>query len=289
VTICSVFRVRARRQFPLPAYLTGGHDTEPSKPPVEDSGDLGDSNRDYWQTEVRWAVPGAVAFACRTFACSGNPRCRWTSVGETPTGVYLPGRLVHGGNPMDALELMLSRESAIRLEAPGPSADELDRIFASAVRAPDHGRLRPWQFVVIPEDRRAAFGALMADCLKRRNPDVSDVELKREREKAFRSPVIVAVAAKVQRGHKIPEIEQIASAAAAAQTIMLAAPALGYGAWTVALAAPGCQGIRHHLGGLATPRPAASSCVPSPGAAGRRSGTRRAPSWSMGATGRRRR
>jgi nitroreductase len=131
---------------------------------------------------------------------------------------------------MDALELMMSRESAMKLEEPGPSAEDLDRIFASAVRAPDHGRLRPWQFVVIPEDRRAAFGTLMADCLKRRNPEVSDGELQRERDKAFRSPVIVAVAAKVQRGHKIPEIEQIASAAAAAQTIMLAAPALGYGA-----------------------------------------------------------
>jgi nitroreductase len=131
---------------------------------------------------------------------------------------------------MDALELMLSRESAMKLEAPGPSAEDLERIFASAVRAPDHGRWRPWHFVVIPEDRRAAFGALMADCLRRRNPSVSDAELQRERDKAFRSPVIVAVAAKVQRGHKIPEIEQIASAAAAAQTIMLAAPALGYGA-----------------------------------------------------------
>jgi nitroreductase len=42
--------------------------------------------------------------------------------------------------------------------------------------------------------------------------------------------VIVVVAARVRKGHKIPEIEQIASASAAAQTIMLAAPALGYGA-----------------------------------------------------------
>jgi nitroreductase len=131
---------------------------------------------------------------------------------------------------MDALELMLGRESALKLEAPGPSAEELDRIFASAVRAPDHGRLRPWQFVVIPEARREAFGGLMADCLKRMNPSVSDTELQRERSKAFRAPVIVAVAAKVRKGHKIPEIEQIASASAAAQTIMLAAPALGYGA-----------------------------------------------------------
>jgi nitroreductase len=131
---------------------------------------------------------------------------------------------------MDALELMLTRESALKLEAPGPSAEDLNQMFASAVRAPDHGRLRPWQFVVINEAQRTAFGDLMADSLRRRNPSVSDAELQRERGKAFRSPVIVAVAAKVQRGHKIPEIEQIASAAAAAQTIMLAAPALGYGA-----------------------------------------------------------
>jgi nitroreductase len=131
---------------------------------------------------------------------------------------------------MDALELMLSRESALKLAAPGPSAEELDRIFASAVRAPDHGRLRPWHFVVIQEGQRAAFGALMAESLRRRDPTVSEAELERERGKAFRSPVIVVVAAKVKRGFKIPEVEQIASAAAAAQTIMLAAPALGYGA-----------------------------------------------------------
>jgi nitroreductase len=131
---------------------------------------------------------------------------------------------------MDALDLMLSRESALKLEAPGPSAEDLNRIFASAVRAPDHGRLRPWHFVVIDEEQRPAFGRLMADALRRRDPSVSEAELQRERDKAFRAPVIVVVAAKVRKGHKIPEIEQIASASAAAQTIMLAAPALGYGA-----------------------------------------------------------
>lgn len=131
---------------------------------------------------------------------------------------------------MDALDLLLSRESALKLEAPGPSAEDLERIFASAVRAPDHGRLRPWHFVVIGEGQRAAFGAVMAESLQRRDPSASAAEVQRERDKAFRSPVIVVVAAKVQRGHKIPEIEQIASAAAAAQTVMLAAPALGFGA-----------------------------------------------------------
>jgi nitroreductase len=131
---------------------------------------------------------------------------------------------------MNALDLLLTRESALKLEAPGPTPDELDRMFESAVRAPDHGRLRPWHFVVIGPDQRERFGAVMADSLLRRMPDVSETELQRERGKAFRSPTIVVVAAKVKQGTKIPEIEQIASASAAAQTIMLAAPALGYGA-----------------------------------------------------------
>lgn len=131
---------------------------------------------------------------------------------------------------MDAVNLLLTRESAMKLQAPGPSDDELDQMFASAGRAPDHGKLRPWRFVVIPTDRRTAFGEVMADSLRRRMPEASADMVQRERDKAMRAPVIVVVAARVQKGHKIPEIEQIAAASAAAQTIMLAAPALGYGA-----------------------------------------------------------
>jgi nitroreductase len=131
---------------------------------------------------------------------------------------------------MDALELMLRRESALKLQPPGPSAAELGVMFDCAVRAPDHGRLRPWHFIVIGSGQRAGFGEVMADSLRRRDPSASGAALQKERDKAFRAPVIVVVAAKLRRGHKIPEIEQIASASAAAQTILLAAPALGYGA-----------------------------------------------------------
>ncbi len=131
---------------------------------------------------------------------------------------------------MDAVNLLMSRESAMKLEAPGPSNEELDQIFESAGRAPDHGKLRPWRFVVIPTEQRAAFGELMARSMKRRMPDASGDALQAERNKAMRAPVIVVVAARVQKAHRIPEIEQIAAASAAAQTIMLAAPALGYGA-----------------------------------------------------------
>lgn len=131
---------------------------------------------------------------------------------------------------MDAMELLLGRESAMKLAAPGPDQTTLDVMFQSALRAPDHGRLRPWRFVVVPEDKRERFGELMADCLHRQQPDASAEMLQRERDKAMRAPVIVVVAAQVHRGHKIPEVEQLVSAAAAAENIMLAANAQGFGA-----------------------------------------------------------
>ena len=106
---------------------------------------------------------------------------------------------------MDALELLVGRESAMKLASPGPDQEALEKMFQSAIRAPDHGRLRPWRFVVVPEERRERFGELMADCLRRQQPDAPADMLQRERDKAMRAPVIVVAAAAIQRGHKIAE------------------------------------------------------------------------------------
>ena len=86
------------------------------------------------------------------------------------------------------------------------------------------------ELVVVPEDKRERFGELMADCLRRQQPDASADMLQRERDKALRAPVIVVVAAQINRTHKIPAVEQLVSAAAAAENIMLAANAQGFGA-----------------------------------------------------------
>lgn len=131
---------------------------------------------------------------------------------------------------MDALEMLLGRDSAVRLQEPGPGKQALDTIFQSALRAPDHGRLRPWRFLVIAEDERTRFGEVLAESLRRRQPQATPEMLARERQKALRAPVIVVVAAHTQVSDKIPEVEQIISAGAAAQNIMLAVHAQGYGA-----------------------------------------------------------
>ena len=108
---------------------------------------------------------------------------------------------------MDALENLMSRRSPAKLAEPAPSAEALSRAMAAAVRAPDHGKLKPWRFIVIEGDARLAFGDVMARCLKRDQPDANEEMLAREREKVLRAPTIVVAVAKVQPQHpKIPEI-----------------------------------------------------------------------------------
>ena len=131
---------------------------------------------------------------------------------------------------MDAMKLLLERASAVRVQEPGPTQEELDTILRSALRAPDHGRLRPWHFIVISGEARARFGTLLAESLSAREPDATQEKLDRERQKALRAPVICVVVARIKSSDKIPDVEQIVSAGAAAEHIMLAAQALGYGA-----------------------------------------------------------
>ena len=71
---------------------------------------------------------------------------------------------------------------------------------------------------------------MLAESLRSRQPDATPEMLNRERQKALRAPVIVVVAARTTPSDKIPEVEQLVSAGAAAQNIMLAAHAQGYGA-----------------------------------------------------------
>ena len=66
--------------------------------------------------------------------------------------------------------------------------------------------------------------------MKSRDPAISPEMLERERQKYRRAPMIIVAAARPGPTDKIPEIEQLLSAGAAAQNVLLAAHALGYGA-----------------------------------------------------------
>jgi nitroreductase len=138
---------------------------------------------------------------------------------------------------MELLEAIQSRVSALKLTAPGPSPEHLEQILRAGLRAPDHGRLKPWRFVVLEGDSRFKLADAMVEMFRRKAPQAAQTQLDAERAKPMRAPTIVVVAARISKG-KIPEIEQIAAVAAGVQNMFLAAHALGYGAmWKTGAAA----------------------------------------------------
>lgn len=138
---------------------------------------------------------------------------------------------------MELLEGIQSRASALKLSAPGPTREHLDQILRAGIRAPDHGRLKPWRFVVLEGEARLRLAGAMADLFLRKAPQATQAQLDAERAKPMRAPTILIAAARISKG-KIPEVEQIASVAAGVQNMFLAAHALGYGVmWKTGAAA----------------------------------------------------
>ena len=131
---------------------------------------------------------------------------------------------------MDALTTITTRASPLKLGEPGPSPAQVRTLLEAAIRAPDHGKLKPWRFLVVEGAGRVRLGDLWVDGLRRREPAAPDVMLQREREKPLRAPLIIVVIARIVRDNaKVPAIEQIGSAASAAQNLQLAAHAMGFG------------------------------------------------------------
>ena len=127
-----------------------------------------------------------------------------------------------------ALDQLLCRRSAGLLQEPAPEGADLDLILDAGLRAPDHGRLSPWRFVIIRGDARLAFGERLADAAAQRDPANGAALGERYRAWVRRVPMLIAVGAVVKSGN-IPEIEQVLSAGAAAMNMLNALHLLGYG------------------------------------------------------------
>jgi nitroreductase len=141
-----------------------------------------------------------------------------------------------GENPEDstinrraAVETLLTRQSYWPLVEPGPDDAELNLIFDAALRAPDHGRLRPWRFAFVRGDARNELAEVLVDIAAARSPDEPCSAHEHRRQKAFAAPVIIVLGAAISKVNGIPESEQILSAGAAAMNMLNAIHALGYG------------------------------------------------------------
>lgn len=115
--------------------------------------------------------------------------------------------------------------SAMTLSSPGPDATQLRAMLGLAARAPDHGKLAPWRFVVLAGEDKSAFAARLEAVAERR----ADATLAAKLGKLKTPPVGIAVISAPRVG-KIPEWEQLLSAGAVCTTLLQAATAMGFGA-----------------------------------------------------------
>lgn len=131
---------------------------------------------------------------------------------------------------MDTFTALTQRVSVPRLSEPGPDEDQVHRLLEAAIRAPDHGMLRPWRFIVLRGEQRQRLADIMEWRLLRRQPDADQAARDNIRGKALRAPVIIVAVAEVTEGHKVPVWEQVLAVGAAVQNIMVAAHAMDLGA-----------------------------------------------------------
>lgn len=137
---------------------------------------------------------------------------------------------------MDALELLINRRSASRLTEPAPSGEVLENILRAGMRAPDHGTLQPWRFIIIEGEGRERFARLLVQVATEAGLDEKSIE--KAATAPFRAPQIIAIVAHCHDHPKVPVWEQVVSAGCAVMAMQMAAVAQGFngiwrsGAWT---------------------------------------------------------
>ena len=131
---------------------------------------------------------------------------------------------------MDALDLLLNRRSASRLAEPAPAGEVRQNIINAGLRAPDHGALQPWRFVMIENQGLERFSQLLQAAAKQDQLDEAAIE--KATKAPFRAPLIITVVARCEDHPKVPRWEQEMSAGCAVMAMQMAALAQGFnGIW----------------------------------------------------------
>lgn len=131
------------------------------------------------------------------------------------------------GAAPEVLRFLALRRStpAVTLAEPAPNASQLADLLRIAARAPDHGKLSPWRFVILEGADKAAFAARLDALAQSRG----DATLAAKLAKLKVPPMAVAVISSPRPGG-IPEWEQILSAGVVCTNLLYAALAMGFGA-----------------------------------------------------------
>lgn len=127
------------------------------------------------------------------------------------------------------LDVLLERSSTGDLVAPAPQGEVLARILSAGLRAPDHGHLCPWRYVVIAGDARPAFAGHVVAAVARQEPDAPEKKREKRRRRFSETPMVIALGMHLRPEHKVPVMEQEMAVAAGAMNVLNALHMEGFG------------------------------------------------------------
>ena len=131
---------------------------------------------------------------------------------------------------MTPLDFLLSRRSFPLLTAPAPTTEQLNTLMQAALRAPDHGNLKPYRFLVCAGEKLTQLGELYAQGMQQ-SGETDVAKLERAKGLPLRAPMVVIAVASFQDSPKAPRQEQLITAGLATFQFINAAQAMGFGAY----------------------------------------------------------
>lgn len=130
------------------------------------------------------------------------------------------------------IEWINSRRSMGNLDAPAPTRAQIEVAIECAATAPDHKKLRPWRFIVTEGEARHDLGRALVKAAQAKAMQegevLSEKDIKKTQTMPLRAPLIITVVTKIQVHKKVPPFEQMLSAGAAVQNLILALKAQGF-------------------------------------------------------------
>jgi nitroreductase len=132
---------------------------------------------------------------------------------------------------LEVTQAIQSRRSVGRVKQDPVPRELVEKILESAVHAPNHKITEPWRFHVFTGKGRGELARARAELARilaeteGEEEELAAGRISRERKKAFRAPVVIAV---ISRGGRdeVETLENYAACAAAVQNMQLTAHAL---------------------------------------------------------------
>jgi len=135
---------------------------------------------------------------------------------------------------MDIFEAIEKRRSLAHLLPQPVERATIEKVLSAALWAPNHHHTEPWHFFVFQDDARQKLADAIMENFHRDHPDATPKEIEKAQKKnprrVMESPLVIVVSSDAGKD-KAETQENYAACACAVQNILLAAEALGLGAF----------------------------------------------------------